>query len=167
MMYHTIDADPTPLYQGPLPTFWSDVPARVIVNLCGAYPKGKPGDRKVFDMPLLDVQETGAIPHRTRFEAFLAGVHAHAQHEASYWHCHAGLNRSSLGVAAYLHLYRGYRIGEAIATIRRKRSGICLCNSLFEETLRVWYGEADEQAFEPVDVQAWLEARTGGREDWS
>jgi hypothetical protein len=40
-----------------------------------------------------------------------------------------------------------------------------LCNGHFERLLRRWYGTADEQAFEPIDVDAYLSARTGGRSD--
>lgn len=50
-------------------------------------------------------------------------------------HCQAGLNRSSLVVARAL-MMEGYTAGEAIGTIRAKRSPACLCNESFEDYLR-------------------------------
>ncbi len=167
LSYHLIDDRPAAIFLGPLPRQWSDIPAPCVINMCGAYPNGEPEGLTVFAMPLLDVQERSAMPERAEFESFLASIHEKASVTASYWHCHAGLNRSSLALAAYMHLYRGYRISDAIEHIRARRSPLCLCNSLFEETLRGWYGDDDEQDFVPVDMNAWLTERTGGRSDWS
>ena len=50
-------------------------------------------------------------------------------------HCQAGLNRSSLVVARALML-SGMSADDAIATIRKKRSPVCLCNPSFERWLR-------------------------------
>lgn len=49
-------------------------------------------------------------------------------------HCQAGLNRSSLVVAATL-MERGMSALDAIALIRSKRSPACLCNTTFEQFL--------------------------------
>ena len=84
-----------------------------------------------------------------------------ASTQGTYWHCHAGINRSSFAAAAYLHRHRGLRISEAITLIREKRSDMCLCNSLFEETLRAWYGEDDEQDFTPFDLDTYLREKWG------
>lgn len=50
-------------------------------------------------------------------------------------HCQAGLNRSSLVVARALML-EGMSAGDAIETLRSKRSPAVLCNPAFEEYLR-------------------------------
>lgn len=166
LAYDRIVEGPPAIFMGPLPREWSTVPAPVVINMCGVFPWGTPQDRTVFAVALHDIQEAEALPPRRVFEAFLDSIHVEASSRPSYWHCHAGLNRSGLALAAYLHRYHGMRISDAILHLRAERSPLVLCNALFEQTLRQWYGDADEQAFEPVDVQAWLSARTGGREDW-
>lgn len=50
-------------------------------------------------------------------------------------HCQAGLNRSSL-IAARALMLEGMSAGEAIDTLRSKRSPAVLCNPAFEEYLR-------------------------------
>lgn len=149
--FHLVSESPSPLYMGALPTRWDDVPARVVVNLCGVLPYGEGlFGRVVLVMPLLDLPEPELMPTREQLEAFLEAAHAHASREPTYWHCHAGLNRSGLAVAAYLHRYRRMRIGDAIRTLRVTRSPMVLSNHVFELTLREWYGGADEQALEPA-----------------
>ena len=138
------------MYMGVLPRSWDEIPARVIVNACGVLPTGNAAGRLVFLLPLLDIVEPDVVPPRRVIETFLQGVHAVAHREPSYWHCHAGLNRSGLLAAAYLHLHRHMRIGTAIGWLRKHRSRMVLCNPLFERTLREWYGDSDEQAFEPI-----------------
>jgi hypothetical protein len=49
-------------------------------------------------------------------------------------HCQAGLNRSSL-VAARALMLDGRTAGDAIRTVREKRSPACLCNRAFEDYL--------------------------------
>ena len=155
--HHLVSAQPTPLYLGALPSRWDHIPARVVVNLCGALPSGTGMfGRVVHLLPMLDVPEEELLPARSTIETFLDAVHAHAGGEPSFWHCHAGLNRSGLAVAAYLHRHRGARIGEAIALLRRVRSPLVLCNATFERTLRTWYGGPDEQALAPVDQELLL-----------
>ncbi len=164
--YDTILEEPAPIFMGPLPQSWSDVPAPVVVNLCGVFPFGPPGDHTIFTLALHDVQEQDALPERSAFEAFLGCVHAEVQNRGSYWHCHAVLNRSGLALGAYLCIHRGMRVSEAIGLLRTRRSPVVLCNSLFEETLRRWYGDETEQGFEPVDIDRWLVERTGGQKGW-
>ena len=152
MSYHLVSENPAPLFMGALPYRWDDVPSRVVVNLCGILPYGDGMfGRVVHLLPMLDVPERELLPERSRIEAFLDAVHAHAGHEPTYWHCHAGLNRSGFAVAAYLHRHRGVRIGEAIAQLREVRSPMVLCNPTFEETLRTWYGGPDEQDMGSVE----------------
>lgn len=55
-------------------------------------------------------------------------------------HCQAGLNRSSLVVAAALML-EGATAESAIALIRHKRSPACLCNPAFEDWLLSFHAE--------------------------
>lgn len=149
--YHLVSETPAPLFMGALPRRWDDVPSRVVVNLCGILPYGDGlFGRVVHLMPMLDVPEPELLPDRGRLESFLDAVHAHAGAEPSYWHCHAGLNRSGFAVAAYLHRHRGARISDAIRGLRGVRSPMVLCNATFERVLREWYGGPDEQALEPV-----------------
>ena len=161
--HHLVHDSPQPLYMGELPARWSEVPTPVVVNLCGVYPKGDPGGRMVLGLPMLDVLDRSMVPDRAELERFLASVHALANDQPSYWHCHAGINRSGLAVASYLHLYRGLAISEAIANLREKRSEMVLCNHLFEGLLREWYGGPDEQEFQRFDLQTYLKERQGRR----
>jgi hypothetical protein len=148
--HHLISEAPFQLYMGALPEVWEDVPARVVVNLCGIFPFGNSNRRIVYTLPMLDVADEALMPDRSVIEGFVDAVHAYAHHEATYWHCHAGLNRSGLAVAAYLHRHRGIAIGTAITHLRETRSRMVLCNPLFERRLREWYGGPEEQAFDPV-----------------
>jgi len=161
--HHLVHEDPHPIYMGELPANWADIPARVVVNMCGVYPSGDPDGRLVLGMPLLDVLDRSMSPTRENLERFLASVHALAGQQASYWHCHAGINRSGLAVASYLHLYRGMEISKAIAHLREKRSEMVLCNHLFEGLLREWYGGPDEQEFQRFNLATYLKEREGRR----
>jgi hypothetical protein len=161
--FHLVSEEPSPLYMGELPRRWEEVPTRVVVNLCGVFPVGEPYGRIVHGMALLDVLDPDLVPERATFEAFLDAVHVYAASEPTYWHCHAGLNRSGLAVAAYLHRYRGLRISDAIGRLRAARTPMVLCNSVFERTLREWYGEDDEQDFDVVSLDTWLAEHGGGR----
>ncbi len=161
-MYQALDhdlihEDPYPLYVGELPTHYRQVPATVVVNLCGVFPPVGAPVRVVLSLPFLDVPDPSMLPERAQIERFLDGVHAHARAEASYWHCHAGINRANFVAAAYLHRHRGMRIGDAIALLRKRRSDLVLCNPVFEHTLRAWYGAPDERAFEPTSLERYLE----------
>ncbi len=164
--HHLVSSTPAPLYMGELPRDWSEVPARAVFNLCGVYPWGEPFGRVVFSLPMLDALDEGLMPDRAQIERFVDCARAYAEEEPTYWHCHAGLNRSGLVVATYLHRHRGLRISEAIRTLREVRSPMVLCNATFEARLREWYGERDEQDFEPFDMERWIVERTGGRDDW-
>lgn len=153
--------EPVPVYMGPLPVQYEDIPAKVVINMCGEFPSGDAGAYMTLSMPLFDVQDSQFLPDRGEFERFLQEVHRYAADQPSYWHCHAGINRSGLALAAYLTLYRDLRISNAIQLLRRRRSPLVLCNSLFERTLRQWYGGPDEQHFEPFSVEAYLAGRLG------
>ena len=155
---------PAPLFMGELPRRWDDVPARVVVNMCGVYPQGDSGGRIVHGMPLFDVLDPELMPDRRVLEGFLDSVHVHAANEPTYWHCHAGLNRSGLAVAAYLHRHRAMRISVAIRHMRQRRTSMVLCNGLFERRLREWYGGDDEQDFEVRTLDDYLAERDGRRE---
>jgi hypothetical protein len=154
--HHLVSAEPAPLFLGELPRRWDDVPARVIVNMCGVFPGGDPYGRWIFGMPLIDAIDPQVVPDRGTLERFIDGVHPWAMEHGSYWHCHAGINRSGFAVAAYLHRHRGMRISEAIAHLRQRRSRMVLCNDEYERALRRWYGAPDEQAFEKIPISAWL-----------
>ena len=161
--HHLVSDEPTPIYMGELPRDWEEIPAPVVVNMCGMSPGGAPYGRVVLGMPMLDSLEESLLPERDALERFLASVHLHAKEAGSYWHCHAGINRSGLALASYLHLYRGMRISAAIDNLRTRRSGMVLCNQLFERTLRLWYGESDEQDFDPTSIESYLRETLGKR----
>ena len=161
--HHLVHESPHPLFMGELPARWNDIPARVVVNMCGVYPHGDPDGRLVLGMPLLDVLDRSMMPTREDLERFLASVHALADGEPSYWHCHAGINRSGLAVASYLHLYRDMRISDAISELRARRTEMVLCNHLFEGLLREWYGGPDEQEFQRFNLATYLKEREGRR----
>ena len=57
--HHLVSESPQPLFMGELPRNWSEIPAGVVINMCGVYPKGDPGDKAVFGLPMLDI--LGAI----------------------------------------------------------------------------------------------------------
>lgn len=161
--FHLVSTDPTPLYMGELPWDYADVPAPVVVNLCGVFPRSAPLGTIVLAFPMHDTLDPELLPPRSHFEAFVDTVHAWAERQPTYWHCHAGINRSGMAVAAYLHRYRGLSISQAIDNLRRRRSGLVLCNNVFERTLREWYGGPHEQAFEPVGEEVWAREHTGRR----
>ena len=162
---HRVLDSPHPITLGALPADWSLVTSPVVVNLCGLYPAGDPGGHLVLGFPLLDALDRSLAPDQATLERFLAGCHELVVEHASYWHCHAGINRSGFALAAYLHVYRGYRISEAIDHLRRVRSEMVLCNHLFEGLLRAWYGAPDEQEFQRVNLQTYLTERKGTTED--
>lgn len=159
--YSLASERPAPLFIGELPRRYEDIPSRVVINVCGAFPSGEPWGRVVLALPMIDALDPAMLPSRQTVERFLATVHPYAADEPTYWHCHAGLNRSGLMVASYLHLYRGFRISDAIAHLRAARSPMVLCNSFFEQTLRQWYGAPEEQAFEPFSLEKYLAERAG------
>lgn len=164
---HTlVHESPAPLYMGELPRDWAEIPTRVVMNLCGVYPWGEPFGRVVLALPMLDALDEGLMPSRKDIERFVDAAHSYAESEPTYWHCHAGLNRSGLAVATYLHRHRGMRISDILDKLRGARSPMVLCNSTFEGRLREWYGDADEQDFEPFDMERWVQERTGGKSDW-
>lgn len=164
--YNLVSEEPVPMWMGELPRDWAEIPARVVFNLCGVYPWGEPFGRVVLALPMLDALDPSLMPARQDLERFVDAAHAYAANEPTYWHCHAGLNRSGLAVATYLHRHRGMKIGDVIQRLRGARSPMVLCNSTFEARLREWYGGPDEQEFEPFDMDKWIRERTGGRSDW-
>lgn len=151
--HHLVSDQPAPLYMGALPPVWDVVPARIVVNLCGMFPDGSARRRIVHALPLVDVADEAAVPPRARLESFVDAVHAYAAHEPTYWHCHAGLNRSGMLVALYLHRHRELTISAAIRTLREKRSPLVLCNPVFERRLREWYGTEEEQIVGPMPAE--------------
>lgn len=159
--FHLVHEHPEPLFMGELPRSYDTVPAPVVINMCGVFAHPEPPVRFTFGMPLLDSLDASIAPTREEIERFLESIHPWADRGPTYWHCHAGLNRSGLAVASYLHLYRGMRISDAIASLRTKRSPMVLCNSLYEQRLREWYGDDDEQAFTAFDIETYLRERIG------
>lgn len=153
-----------PLYMGELPNTYRDAPAQVIINACGVVPALSVPSPTVLVFPMVDTLEAEYIPSRQRIEALVDAAHVFASAEPTYWHCHAGLNRSGLLVATYLHRHGGLRISDAIQQLRGARSPMVLCNNVFERTLRDWYGGEDEQLFSPFDLSTYLRERVRRRE---
>ena len=160
--HHLLSDTPAPLFMGELPHRYEHVPARVIINMCDSWPSGSPAGRTLFSFPFLDPD---LMPERRRLEGFVDAVHTHAATEPTYWHCHAGLNRSGLAVALYLHRHRAMRISDAIRHMRERRTPMVLCNGLFERRLREWYGGEDEQEFEVRSLDDYLTGRHGRSEN--
>ena len=75
---------------------------------------------------------------RRQVDALGRWVHAARATGPVLVHCQAGLNRSSLVVVAAL-VHGGLDVGDAIALVRERRSGACLCNKSFERMLREAY----------------------------
>lgn len=161
--HHLVSTEPSPLFMGELPQDYADAPAPVIVNVCGVFPRVVPFGLTVLGLPMHDTLDLDLIPERPEIERFLHGVHRFAEHAPTYWHCHAGINRSGFVVAAYLHLFRGLTISQSIDNLRKRRSGMVLCNSVFEGLLREWYGGPEEQAFEPFSFERYARGRQGAR----
>lgn len=159
--HHQVLDKPHPLYMGELPRDYGDVPAPVVINVCGVFPPSAPLGMVVLGLPLYDCLDPELQPQRIELEAFLQTAHIQVSRRPSYWHCHAGLNRSGLALAGYLHLYHGMRISDAIDYLRERRSPMVLCNSSFERLLRTWYGTAEEQDFQSVPLDQWLRHREG------
>ena len=145
--YHRVHRAPTDIFLGELPRVWADAPAALLLNFCPDSPSGPRGDRRSISLPLHDTVEAERSPNRSELEHFLQQVHPLVHQQPSYWHCHAGINRSSFALAAYLHLYRGLSISGAIQSLRIQRSPRVLCNYSFESLLRKWYGTEAEQDF--------------------
>lgn len=159
--FHQVHAGPHPIYLGELPRVWDEIPAAVVLNLCGVYPSGDPGGRLVLGLPMLDVLDRSVAPSRAELERFVDSAHELVVRGPSYWHCHAGINRSSFALAAYLHLHHGMRISNAIQQLRDRRIPMVLCNHVFEGLLREWYGGPDEQEFQRFDLTTYLRERQG------
>ena len=159
--YDLILSSPHPLYMGRLPASYAEINATVFINLCGHLPDRPPVHSTVLMHTLVDSLDLDLQPRQEVLESFLASVHTLTSTASSYWHCYAGLNRSGIALAAYLHLYRNYKIGDAIALLRRKRSELVLCNSHFEGMLRKWYGTKQEQRFEGTPEKAYYKHRNG------
>ena len=159
--YDRILDSPTPLYLGRFPTEPRHLNVACFINLCGELPHGIPNGVATYVFPLKDTLDPILRPKRAAVEQFLATVHEHVKVAPSYWHCHAGLNRAGFALSAYLHLFHGVRISEAISLLRTTRSPYVLCNSNFEGFLREWYGEDDEKVFTPTEEDVYYRRREG------
>ncbi len=162
--FDLVSTEPAPIYMGELPEDYSAVPADIVLNLCGAFPSISVPSPTILTLPMIDTLETEYMPSRAQIEAFCKAAHTYAANEPTYWHCHAGLNRSGIVLATYLHIYRDMKISDIIVMLREKRSPMVLCNNVFERTLRTWYGGPDEQEFEVFDLATYLRERVRRRE---
>jgi len=147
MEYHpTIDADLIvdfpPLWLGEFPDDIDDLIAKthckVIVNCT---PEGhqliEPQHRlTILQFPFYDIDES---PNQRDIIDFLELVDQAIKNKASFWHCHAGLNRSGFMLAAFLHLHKHIPIRHAIQLLRDRRSSSILFNKTFENSLFSWF----------------------------
>jgi hypothetical protein len=138
--FHLIVEEPYPIYLGALPwNSYDEVPADVIFNFCGDIPElGVQKTTIIF--PFLDSNNPAAIPHEEDILSFMNVASMYARKGPTFWHCHAGINRSAFMLARYLHNhdpnFEGASIDYIIDLIRRKRYDYCLSNDAFVHSLR-------------------------------
>src|SRR5678815_2400492 len=97
--YHLVSTEPTPLYMGEIPTDYADVPAPIVINLCGVFPRSAPMGITVLGLPMHDTLDPELVPERADVERFLAAAHHFTEVQPSYWHCHAGINLSLIHIS--------------------------------------------------------------------
>lgn len=160
MNFDLVSPVPFPLYVGRMPTDFPSLPATAVLSL-SEHPPELPEGYRGLALPMVDRNDIDSLPTRNALNRFLLRAHRLAANESTYWHCHAGLNRSGFAVVAYLHLYRDLSVSVAIRALRAARGPMALCNPTFERALRDWYGGPEEQDFEPFSVEQYLLARDG------
>lgn len=141
--HHVIHADPADLVMGADPCTYKDPTQKryaLFVNLTSECGYATHRHTVVMHYSMRDNEDPYSIPEQERMETFLWAAHQYACAGPTYWHCSAGLNRSGFFVAAYLHLYRGTPIQDAIALLRRERHPKVLCNPAFVRVLEERYG---------------------------
>lgn len=147
--WNDIDKHPTPIALGRLPE--PGIPDSPVL-VCFVVEAPPPGELH-FHFPMRDSMNPALLPTREELVSFLEHIHPAVSRRASYWYCRAGQNRSAFGLAAYLHLFRGMAISDAIERMRMLRDRRVLCNPLFESSLRGWFGTPAEQTFRPPTVE--------------
>lgn len=138
------------IFLGPAPDLLAFSPGATVISLVATeqtYPNQ-------LCLPLVDTLSPAGVPDRAELEAFLRDAHAIVARGPTYWHCHRGINRSGLALAAYLHLYGRQSITAAVARLRRLRSPLVLQNDTFVAALDAWYRAPDETPLERVDMGA-------------
>ncbi len=137
--YHLIIDKPYPIYLGALPwNSYSSVPADTIFNFCGDIPESGTM-KKTFIFPFLDDDREDSVPDQKDIFDFLHVANVYATQGPTFWHCHAGVNRSAFMLASYLWLYhddfKDTDMNNVIGMIRNKRYDYCLCNDAFVKRL--------------------------------
>lgn len=138
--FHLIVREPHPIYLGALPwKSYRKIPADVIFNFCGDIPDfGTQKTTIIF--PFLDSNNSEAIPDEEDILRFMNIASMYAKNGPTFWHCHAGINRSAFMLARYLYShdpnFEGASIDYIIDLIRRKRYDYCLSNEAFIHSLR-------------------------------
>ena len=151
--------DQPAIYLGAFPERPEQCTPGVRINLCEQVLVPRLEHQPVFQLTMRDDIDPTHLVERSVLERFLLAVHTVAADQPSWWHCREGINRSAFALAAYLYLHRGMRISSAIDCLRSQRSSLVLCNTLFEETLRAWYGGPDEQTFSRTRFTDFLSQR--------
>lgn len=136
---------------GSAPDTYQGLGYDLIVNCSGSWPD--PGvrayssfrtDCPVMILPIEDSLNEALCPTWEELFNFLDAVHGFLAGKGTdrvgtdrvLFHCQSGINRSAFLLGVYLVRHQGFTPDEAIELIRRKRSDLCLSNTLFEEKLR-------------------------------
>ena len=114
--------------------FIKDVSPNVICVL-EAMPEGEPSEAK--HMPILTQVGQEARASKNQLDQIAELIHIHLQNNNKLLiHCAAGLERSPLAVAWYLHRYHNMTIDEAYEKIKQTRPQIYI--------RKEWLGEFNE-----------------------
>ncbi|MBD3255987.1 MAG: hypothetical protein GF383_12905 [Candidatus Lokiarchaeota archaeon] len=136
--YSLMIEKPHPVYIGALPwNTYQGIPAEVIFNFCGDLPKlGTKKTTIIF--PFLDENNRDALPSDEDIFNFLKVAVFYTQKTSTFWHCHAGVNRSAFMLALYLYTYHfdNMSMEDVIEFIRGKHHDYCLSNETFVRKLK-------------------------------
>jgi protein-tyrosine phosphatase len=140
--FSLIHSGPTDIYIGEMPDSYYCFFTPTILNFARSMPIEDYSlsniRSNIFCFPFDDVEHARFVPSRLNIDRFLKAVHPYISDDKSYWHCMAGINRSSFMVAAYLTMYRDIPIQKSIELIREKRSPLAINNYVFEKFLLEW-----------------------------
>lgn len=137
--YNLIRSSPTKIYLGEMPdeefkTLPSNV--KVLINL-SHHSHQKNYSHTILHFPLMDCDNDYFCPKPQEMYRFLEAAHIYTQTQDTYWHCQAGMNRSALMLAAYLHVYDDSfdSMKQVIQHLRSMRGDFILNNQAFEKFL--------------------------------
>ena len=91
--------------------------------------------KRVFLFPFLDIEHEKEIPSAESISDFIEVARIYTQRGPTFWHCHAGINRSAFMLALYIWMETERTMEESIGLIRSRRDVRCLNNKVFESYL--------------------------------